>query len=272
MPYVELIAIGDETLEGLAGFSRTSSSGLAEPRRAAERPTSSGGCRWPKSEAGDWERAAKHAARAREIAFQYGIEIPQHHLPIAWIAVHRGRLDVAKETSMRARPRRGPVRAAPAVPPCCHRPRRALEWRRFGWRRLARASALESARSRVVRAHQPPLDRRLRRSVARVRPDRRGRRSPRHVGGGRSTTRTTKSPGVRRPVSRTDCRRSRRRRRGDGAPGRVGVARTARPAILSGVRVRSSRWAWCDVAPGRSARRATRSLRHWKASSSSGGR
>jgi DNA-binding CsgD family transcriptional regulator len=53
-------------------------------------------------EAGDWELAADHAARARDIASQYGIEIPQHHLPTAWIAVHRGQLDLARETSMRA--------------------------------------------------------------------------------------------------------------------------------------------------------------------------
>ena len=53
-------------------------------------------------EAGRWELAAELAARARDIAFQYGIEVPQHHLPIAWIAVHRGELDLARETSMRA--------------------------------------------------------------------------------------------------------------------------------------------------------------------------
>ena len=53
-------------------------------------------------DAGRWELAAEHAARARDIAFQYGIEIPQHHLPIAWIALHRGQLDLAQETSMRA--------------------------------------------------------------------------------------------------------------------------------------------------------------------------
>jgi DNA-binding CsgD family transcriptional regulator len=52
--------------------------------------------------AGSWELAAEHAALAREIAFQYGIEIPQHHLPTAWIAVHRGQLDFARETSTRA--------------------------------------------------------------------------------------------------------------------------------------------------------------------------
>jgi DNA-binding CsgD family transcriptional regulator len=53
-------------------------------------------------DAGSWELAAEHANRARDIAFQYGIEIPQHHLPTAWIAVHRGQLDLARETSMRA--------------------------------------------------------------------------------------------------------------------------------------------------------------------------
>jgi len=53
-------------------------------------------------EAGSWELAAEQAARARDIAFQYGIEIPQHHLPTALIAVHRGQLDFARETSMRA--------------------------------------------------------------------------------------------------------------------------------------------------------------------------
>jgi len=53
-------------------------------------------------ELGRWESAAQHAALARDIALQYGIEIPQHHLPIAWIAVHRGQLELARETSMRA--------------------------------------------------------------------------------------------------------------------------------------------------------------------------
>ena len=53
-------------------------------------------------DAGNWELAAEQAARARDIAVQYGIEIPQHHLPIAWIAVHRGQLDLARETSQHA--------------------------------------------------------------------------------------------------------------------------------------------------------------------------
>jgi DNA-binding CsgD family transcriptional regulator len=52
--------------------------------------------------AGSWALAAEHAALARDIAIQYGLEIPQHHLPFAWVAVHRGQLDLARETSMRA--------------------------------------------------------------------------------------------------------------------------------------------------------------------------
>ncbi len=100
MPYVELIAIGDETLR-----TRRFLEDEFERWRNRDELLSADvlwGLSMAELEAGDWERAAEHAARAREIAFQYGIEIPQHHLPIAWIAVHRGRLDVAKETSMRA--------------------------------------------------------------------------------------------------------------------------------------------------------------------------
>ena len=53
-------------------------------------------------DAGNWELAAEHAALARDVAVQYGIEVPQHYLPIAWIAVHRGQLEFARETSQRA--------------------------------------------------------------------------------------------------------------------------------------------------------------------------
>src|SRR6185436_9284217 len=54
---------------------------------------------WP---VGRWELAAEYAARARDIKVQYGIEIPQDLLPIAWIAVHRGELEHAGELSGRA--------------------------------------------------------------------------------------------------------------------------------------------------------------------------
>jgi DNA-binding CsgD family transcriptional regulator len=46
--------------------------------------------------AGRWERAADHAARAYEIAIQYGLEAPWDHVPIAAIAAHRGQLDLAR--------------------------------------------------------------------------------------------------------------------------------------------------------------------------------
>ena len=44
---------------------------------------------------------AEYAARARDISVQYGLEMPQDHLPIAVIAFHRGQLDLAREHSER---------------------------------------------------------------------------------------------------------------------------------------------------------------------------
>ncbi len=60
------------------------------------------GLAWVEFWAGRWELAAAQAAQAHEIAIQYGLEVPQEHLPIALIAVHRGRLDLAREHSERA--------------------------------------------------------------------------------------------------------------------------------------------------------------------------
>jgi DNA-binding CsgD family transcriptional regulator len=57
---------------------------------------------WVEFSAGRWELAADNAARARDIKVQYGIEEPWDLLPIAWIAVHRGQLEVAREHSERA--------------------------------------------------------------------------------------------------------------------------------------------------------------------------
>src|SRR4029077_10060240 len=51
---------------------------------------------------GRWELAAGHADTAYDIAIQYGLEVPQDHLPIALVALHRGRLDLAREHSTRA--------------------------------------------------------------------------------------------------------------------------------------------------------------------------
>jgi DNA-binding CsgD family transcriptional regulator len=98
MAYVATIAIGDQA-------SRQFLEDEYEQWRERDEPRSADvlwGLSLIELELGSWELAAEHAARAREIAFQYGIEIPQHHLPIAWIAVHRGQLDFARETSTRA--------------------------------------------------------------------------------------------------------------------------------------------------------------------------
>ena len=57
---------------------------------------------WVEFWAGRWTLAAAHAAHAHDIAIQYGLEVPQDHLPIAVIAVHRGQLELAREHSERA--------------------------------------------------------------------------------------------------------------------------------------------------------------------------
>ena len=59
------------------------------------------GLGWVEFWAGRWEVAAEHAALARDIAIQYGLEMPQDHLPSAVIAVHRGQLDLAREHAER---------------------------------------------------------------------------------------------------------------------------------------------------------------------------
>jgi DNA-binding CsgD family transcriptional regulator len=60
------------------------------------------GLAWIAFWAGRWELGAEYAARARDISVQYGLEVPQDHLPIAVIAVHRGQLAPAREHSERA--------------------------------------------------------------------------------------------------------------------------------------------------------------------------
>lgn len=60
------------------------------------------GLAWVEFWSGRWELAGQHAAHAHEIASQYGHEVPQDHLPIAVIAVHRGELELACEHTERA--------------------------------------------------------------------------------------------------------------------------------------------------------------------------
>jgi DNA-binding CsgD family transcriptional regulator len=60
------------------------------------------GLSWIEFWAGRWDLAAEHAVRAHDISVQYGLEVPQDHLPIAVIAVHRGQLELARAHSERA--------------------------------------------------------------------------------------------------------------------------------------------------------------------------
>jgi DNA-binding CsgD family transcriptional regulator len=60
------------------------------------------GLAWVEFWAGRWAVAAEYAARARDISVQYGLEVPQDHLPIAVIAVHLGQLELACAHSERA--------------------------------------------------------------------------------------------------------------------------------------------------------------------------
>jgi DNA-binding CsgD family transcriptional regulator len=60
------------------------------------------GLSWVEFWAGRWDLAAEHAVRAHDISIQYGLEVPQDHLPIALVAVHRGQLDLARAHSERA--------------------------------------------------------------------------------------------------------------------------------------------------------------------------
>jgi DNA-binding CsgD family transcriptional regulator len=57
---------------------------------------------WLELWAGRWELAAEHAARARGVSVQYGVERNQDYIPITWVAVHRGQLELAREESKRA--------------------------------------------------------------------------------------------------------------------------------------------------------------------------
>jgi DNA-binding CsgD family transcriptional regulator len=57
---------------------------------------------WLELWAGRWELAADHAARAREVSVQYGVDKNQDYIPIAWIAAHRGQLELAQDESERA--------------------------------------------------------------------------------------------------------------------------------------------------------------------------
>jgi DNA-binding CsgD family transcriptional regulator len=60
------------------------------------------GLSWIEFFAGRWSLAAEYADQAHELAIQYGLEVPQNHLPIALVAVHRGELERSREHAERA--------------------------------------------------------------------------------------------------------------------------------------------------------------------------
>jgi DNA-binding CsgD family transcriptional regulator len=57
---------------------------------------------WIELWAGRWEIAADYAARTRDVSVQYGVEKNQDYIPSAWVAVHRGRLELAQAEAARA--------------------------------------------------------------------------------------------------------------------------------------------------------------------------
>jgi DNA-binding CsgD family transcriptional regulator len=57
---------------------------------------------WLELWSGRWELAAEYADRAFDLMTQYGLEVPWAHLPIAVVAAHRGRLELARAHSERS--------------------------------------------------------------------------------------------------------------------------------------------------------------------------
>jgi DNA-binding CsgD family transcriptional regulator len=56
---------------------------------------------WVELWAGNFERAAEHAAHSHEVSIQYGVETHGDVLPGAWTAAYQGRLDVARRLAER---------------------------------------------------------------------------------------------------------------------------------------------------------------------------
>jgi len=60
------------------------------------------GLAWLELRAGRWKLAEQYAEQAYDLMTQYGLEVPWAHLPVAMVAAHRGRLELAREHSERA--------------------------------------------------------------------------------------------------------------------------------------------------------------------------
>ena len=169
------------------------------------------GLAWVEFWAGRWALGAEYAARARDISVQYGLEMPQDHLPSAVIAVHRGQLDLAREHSERglelAHEQFGgdPVQLMAVlglVARWSGDPSAAKNWFEKADRRALGA--------RVGRAECPLVDSRLRRAASRARSDRRRRSNRRCLGGGCGAGGPRVGVGERDPMPWS------RRRRGGG--------------------------------------------------------
>jgi tetratricopeptide (TPR) repeat protein len=185
------------------------------------------GLAWVEFWGGRWESATDHAAAAYEISIQYGLEVPQDHLPIALVALHRGRLELAREHSTRApRARPGAVRAPSAPAPRDPRARRPVGRRPGSCRGVARQGGRAGGRPRVGRAEHPLVELDPRRAAARARPRRGGRPPPRHVGGRRGAPRPPLGAGPREALPR--ARRHRERQRSRGRPALAGGGRSPR--------------------------------------------
>ena len=94
---------------------RARAPGVARARRASKRPRTLGP-RLGRVLGRALGAGRSHAEHAHDISIQYGLEVPQDHLPIAVVAVHRGEFELAREHSQRALAAgRRAVRALPAT-------------------------------------------------------------------------------------------------------------------------------------------------------------
>ena len=126
------------SIEAATRAARARVSRVAGARRAL---TARGalGSRVGRAVGGRWQLAAEHAARARDLSVQYGVERNQDYIPIAWVAAHRGQLELAR-AGVGASPEalRGADRVPSAPAPGGAGTRRALARRRGDGRRAAR--------------------------------------------------------------------------------------------------------------------------------------
>jgi hypothetical protein len=170
---------------------------------------------WLELWAGRWELAGEHAARARDVRAQYGVERNQDYIPITWIAAHRGQLELAWG-GVRASPEA--LRGADRVPSAPARgrtwTRRALARRCGDGCRTARQGRSEGESSRVGCTGRAAMDCRLRGGAPRARQGRPGGTSDRRLGNGCGAARQGPGARTRNPLPRARGCSARRCRRG----------------------------------------------------------